>query len=547
MPLRRPLPLLLLSGLILLPVAVVTVAGFVLLKHERERLENQTSIAQTRLLEQVAADVHLGLQNVQDEMVSELENLPPETKNESLMALRSRHPLIRNVFRVTQSGTRILPPNGLNLDGESLRFLRRYESLFTGRTPWFEASDDRVNPVTQQADNTYQILKSFKGRSSVKGEAAPLPSTRNRVEWRPWQWEDKNGILLYTQYPDTLDVVGIELEMNALYARLDVLLRNLAKSGEPLLLVNREDDTLIASEEPFKDGSTLFVEVGPMLPFARLGMSLPNAQTTGVNGHFFFITASAVGILLILSVVGGTFGLMAWVHRSRREAMQKTSFVSNVSHEFKTPLTTLRLYSELLLEGRVKDEEKQIKYLKTLRNESERLARLVHNVLDFSRLEMNRNRFHPKPLELETLIGGVVDRLSERLLSAGINIRESGTDIEIFSDPDGSDQIVLNLLDNALKYATGASEIHVDARIEHNNVLIRICDDGPGIPLKERKHLFKPFHQVDDRITRESGGTGLGLHISRRLARQMGGDLVYEPCEKGACFLWSTPKTGAKI
>src|SRR5690606_32893263 len=126
----------------------------------------------------------------------------------------------------------------------------------------------------------------------------------------------------------------------------------------------------------------------------------------------------------------------------------------NVSHEFKTPLTTLRLYSELLLEGRVKDPDKQKQYLSTLRDESERLARLVHNVLDFSRLEMGRSRLHPQPLCLNDCLERVYDLLQERFTRAGIRVECPGQKVFGISDADAAEQILLNLMDNVIKYAS---------------------------------------------------------------------------------------------
>jgi len=527
----------LLSALILVPLAVVAVAGVILLRHEHDRLETTTGLAKQRWLGQVARELEQGLEQVRLTLEQELIQLAMGDIESGLEQIRDRNPLVRNTFWVNRNGERLLPPAGAHLDEEAERFLQRYDSLFAGRLPWFAAQpDDPYENLNRQVKGN-----SLQNWSNIRTQKVKSPSPVIRRHWKTWRWEESDELLLYVEHPLTREVVGLELERAALFSRLDVLLRELATTGEALVMRDRNDRVLIASEEPPDVPPDHSVDMGPLLGFARLEWH-PRFPTSSGNPRGFYLASIGIGALLLLSILGGTLGLNAWLRRSRREALQKTTFVSNVSHEFKTPLTTLRLYSELLLEGRVADPEKQNRYLRTLRDESERLARLVHNVLDFSRLEMGRNRLQPVPISLLHHLQAVQERLAERLEARGLRVTLPDEEVHILCDPDGLDQILLNLFDNALKYAQGATDLRIGVREGSGNVRIEFRDNGPGIPPPHRKRIFHAFHQVDDSLTRESGGSGLGLHISRRIARQMNGDLTLLSSSSGACFLLTFPK-----
>jgi two-component system, OmpR family, phosphate regulon sensor histidine kinase PhoR len=228
--------------------------------------------------------------------------------------------------------------------------------------------------------------------------------------------------------------------------------------------------------------------------------------------------------------------LLRQARRSELEAVQKTSFVANVSHEFKTPLTTIRLYSELLEQGRVRDPDQGNQYLRTIGRETERLTRLVNNALDFSRLEQGQKKFKLEKIELVTELSRLLETHAPRVAEAGLTLKRDLPDSEIHltTDRDALEQIVLNLVDNAVKYASAGEEVLVSAAAEsQGGARIRVADRGPGVPADQRERIFDKFHRVDDALTAEKSGAGLGLSIARQLARGMGGDITYNPREGG--------------
>ncbi len=534
----RQLPALLLTVFVILPVLALGVAGLNLLRHERERLEAIARDSTERLAEEVADDLRGGLAAARNEIQRELDRIGGPDFGPPLRELRERHPLVRQAFWVGGDGKRRLPPVGVNLDGETEDFTRRFDALFSGRVPWIAPVVDTAPPPP--AASRYQS-KSIAVREFLSDR--PAETSANRVfVWKPWTWEDRDTLLAYQHRPESGDIVGVEIEMAALYSRLNVLLMALARPGEPLLLMDRRDHVVLASEETPERPPRLMVEIGSHLPFARLGLH-GLAPPPGVwNGHLFHVAALAVGLALLGSIVAATLGLTSWLHRSREDAMRKTTFVSNVSHEFKTPLTTIRLYTELMLEGRVPDEAKRERYLRTMRDESDRLARLVHNVLDFSRLEMGRKTLVLENFDGREELDRALDSLQERCAAAGVRVSRPEIALPVRADRDAFGQIVLNLCDNAIKYAAAGGRLDIRAGAVDGTWRLAFADAGPGIPRKQRKRVFQPFHQVDERITRGNGGTGLGLHISARLAKEMGGKLELADSPVGACFVWTLPR-----
>jgi signal transduction histidine kinase len=229
---------------------------------------------------------------------------------------------------------------------------------------------------------------------------------------------------------------------------------------------------------------------------------------------------------------------------------RRAAFVSAVTHELRTPLTTFRLYTEMLEEGRVSGEERRRQYLVTLHAEAERLCHLVDNVLAYARLERGRPGGQLESVNLRDFLAQVADRLSDRAGQAGMHlvVRDAqcaGTSSprppdNVQADASAVEQILLNLVDNACKYAACAEDraIEIDAAIAPPWATIRVRDHGPGLSADERRVLFKPFHKSARRAAESAPGVGLGLSLSRRLARDMGGDLrLDESVTSGACFV----------
>jgi signal transduction histidine kinase len=227
---------------------------------------------------------------------------------------------------------------------------------------------------------------------------------------------------------------------------------------------------------------------------------------------------------------------------------RRADFVSAVTHELRTPLTTFRMYTEMLSEDMVTDPDKRKQYLRTLQLESIRLGHLVENVLSYARIERGREGGQRERLSLREVIDHFAERLEARALQANMQLvveLPADTDgLVVHADRGAIEQILYNLVDNATKYAATAQDlrIHIHAEARGRHVHLSVSDHGPGIPRDISRTLFAPFSKSAERAALSAPGVGLGLALSRRLARAMGGDLIHTPSPVGARFNLRLPR-----
>ena len=234
------------------------------------------------------------------------------------------------------------------------------------------------------------------------------------------------------------------------------------------------------------------------------------------------------------------------LHGVMRLSERRAAFVSAVTHELRTPLTTFRMYSEMLAEGMV-PPKKQQQYASTMKVQADRLSHLVENVLQFARLE----RGPSKIVEESMTIGGLLDRFRSRMeeratdsqMRLVIELDESTAQQSLLTQPAAIEQILFNLVDNACKYAHGASDnrIVVSAEQSGRRICFHVRDFGPGISDADRKRIFEPFQQSAIATENAISGVGLGLALCSRMARSMNGRLLDRRCEKGAWFELELP------
>jgi signal transduction histidine kinase len=205
------------------------------------------------------------------------------------------------------------------------------------------------------------------------------------------------------------------------------------------------------------------------------------------------------------------------------------------------------MYTEMLDEGMVQDPDKQRKYIKVLRRESDRLSHLVENVLAFSRLEQRKLNVIKESRPLEQFVDQILSRGVELARQKEIplhqNIPENLAAYMTQCDPDHVGQIVFNMIENAIKYGcpSPGSTIDLNLTIRRRKLLLSVRDHGPGVSPTFRRRLFKPFSKSDRDAADTSHGVGLGLALCRSLARQLRGDLRYVKVQTGACFELSLP------
>lgn len=224
---------------------------------------------------------------------------------------------------------------------------------------------------------------------------------------------------------------------------------------------------------------------------------------------------------------------------------QRKDFVANVSHELRTPLTTIKSYLEALDEGALHDRETATRFVAVARQEADRMTRLIHDLLQLSRLEVKQSRFHKKAIHIESILGDVADRFQFQCAQKNIAITTQFADMlpRVYVDQDKIEQVLDNLISNAIKYTPEEGAIAIVAeRKEDGTVEVSIADSGIGIPKQDLGRIFERFYRVDKARSRRLGGTGLGLSISQEIVQAHGGTIaIYSVYKKGTIVSFTLP------
>ncbi len=558
--------------LLLAPTLIISLAVLRMLSHEQERIDRLARETAADRARAVAESIQISVQAAQNDLAREMDRIPEDKLVETLTAWEETNPLIRNVF-VKKPGTGLVyPPKGRAATAEERRFVERYAALFSGRVPWKVAQSDAQQPAqppgsaqrnvsrrsasvnASRHSNTAEVRRGVLQQTrqaqtqslQMRLPNAAMASTREGG-WIPWFSENRLHILGWRRIPTSEGVYGIELEVMALLSRIITGFPSTAPENTLYAFLDGEGRILHQAGDAIVETDVkpdLGISLAPQLPHWQIAVFFMGDGPAGESGRAFFVlTALLLGIFIAAIAAGG--GLLTWqALRNMKDAMQKTTFVSNVSHELKTPLTSIRMYAELLSEDRVKDPEKKRRYLNVIVDESQRLTRLVNNVLDFSRLEQGRKKYHPEELDLAEILHDVTSAQALRLSEAAMALKMKLPDgpVPITADRDALEQVILNVLDNAMKYAAGGGETAIELTQSDDRCEMRIMDRGPGIPPEHRDAIFEKFHRVDDSLTARQPGSGLGLTIARRILRDHDGDLRYEPREGGgSVFVVSLP------
>jgi signal transduction histidine kinase len=301
----------------------------------------------------------------------------------------------------------------------------------------------------------------------------------------------------------------------------DVVDRALAapEGRSALVVVDASGRSVWASRPLESAAPVITVPFGEALPAWRVALYEPAglAPRDMVRRQAMSFMAA---FALLLALIGT--GLVATYRLQRREseiARLKSDFVANVSHDLKTPLSLIRMFAETLEMDRVPDEARRREYYAVLTRESERLSRLIDNVLDFSRIESGRQRYDIGHGPVEPVVHEVIESFRRPLHQQGfavdVSIAPDLPDVPL--DAEALKQALANLLDNAMKYSADRRKIRVAARREGGGVAVEVADEGIGIPISERERIFEKFYRVGRSETQGRRGSGVGLALVKHI------------------------------
>jgi len=282
----------------------------------------------------------------------------------------------------------------------------------------------------------------------------------------------------------------------------------------------------------------------------RLQVTLASAQELGARVERRRVLEMLMVGLSCVVVIAGMAVVIIAAELERRLSALKSDFVANVSHELKTPLSLVRMFGELLLSGRVASDDKRREYLQIIVNESERLTALIENVLDFAKFERGKSAFEFHEGDLGQAVARAAEVYRYRAEREGVEVEVSVAPklpITMF-DERALELLLMNLLDNALKYAKDGKRVLIEVRAAKSGLELRVIDKGPGIPATERRRIFDRFVRGSAGADKQVRGSGIGLALVKHIAESHGGKAwVESEVGEGSTFIVTLPVRSSQV
>jgi signal transduction histidine kinase len=331
-------------------------------------------------------------------------------------------------------------------------------------------------------------------------------------------------LLLWDSFPEKL--VALAAGPQYLESQWGSTWRNL---GVTAALLDADSHNVFQSVPPTSPRQAVRTSSDTRLPWTlRIASANPAADLAQLAGRRRFLLAG-LAIMGFVMLMGGYFTMRA-VSRELAVSRMQSDFVSAVSHEFRTPLTSMLHLTDSLDRGIVPDEDRRRQYYSALAHETMRLHRLVESLLNFGRMEAGAFEYRLEPVDLAALAGDVVDEFQKESASGGhrFELRAERGLPPLRVDREALSRALWNLLDNAVKYSPGRPAVWIELAREGKRIALRVRDQGPGIPVEEQKEIFNKFVRGSSAQASNVKGTGIGLAIVRHMIRAHGGEVRVE-------------------
>ncbi len=456
---------------------------------------------------------------------------PASLDGARLRALMRSSPDVDAVFVQREDGALEFPSRRQGLSSGEAALLLRVRRILLQRELWHAEPAELEAKGSSLGDRSYGFVQQSVAQSAST-------DVDGSFGWYSWYWETGLHLLFWVRDGDRR-IAALEISRERLIA--DIVTEVLAepwRDGELLLHDSRGRVLHRWGAELGADDAGLHQERALGAPLSGWRLAYRHRSLRGSGDSIFLLVAG-------LLVVGAALtGLSVYLYREslreQRDASQKVAFVSQVSHELRSPLTNIRMYAELMSEeepsGRAKD------HLRVIASEAQRLSRLIENVLCFARGQRKAHRLERRRHRLSESVERVLDQFAPLFDELGIRVcLEGDREQHAFFDRDAFEQILGNLLSNVEKYAADGGVLELRWKEKGETVSLVVADRGPGIPKAKREVVFLPFTRLSDSIREGASGTGIGLSLARDLARRQGGELRLVDSEQGARFELTLP------
>ncbi len=346
-------------------------------------------------------------------------------------------------------------------------------------------------------------------------------------------------VFVVHDYSSVVRIVGIVLDAR-MFIR-DIVSRKLVEAaGDEFVLavLAKQGREIVESTSPVQQGEVKQEKALWLFPDYTVGIRLKGTTIDEMIQSRFYRNVVFIIALDLVLLAGAVL-----IYRTTRREMElvrlKSDFVSNVSHELRTPLALIRMFAETLEMKRVKTEKKKFEYYRTILLETERLTRLVNNILNFSRMEADRRQYHFRLIDLNAVVKNVLDVYEYQLQKMGFSTEVQLTSALplINADDEALAEALHNMVDNAIKYSNEEKSLRVDTGMRGSEVFVEVRDRGIGIPAEYHDKIFEKFYRVSGGLVHTAKGSGLGLALVQHIVHAHGGTVEVESIPgKGSTF-----------
>jgi len=557
----RPFGTRLIVALILIvPLVLLAWLGHRSLTQDRIVAEHQsTELAQARLREAQTV-VHSFINELQQSAVTALSSLEIQgtISSDNISLIRqvvNADPFLEQVFILNAERRLLFPQDTVIHSNTERSFAESFMSVLNDENT-FRAKPPTERYIAPASKSRYRekvsSRLSFDRVSSIsKTVATAKQDTSGIMEtgWTTWDTGTATDIYLWHRTSNNI-LIGQKLSsaywLSQLIARLPSGVGEDQLKDASIRLIDKRQRIIYQwGDFALNDPSAEQTNISPIskdwltYPLDGWRLEYYTSRQAGTN------TKLPMFILLFVSLIAliGIGARMIWqeYRREMHNAEQRVSFVNQVSHELKTPLTNICIYADMLeaevTQGGQADEQRVKKFTNVVTSESQRLGRLINNVLNFSRAQQQKISVHKSPVSPDDVIKLTIDNFAPALAEKAIKI-ETELDAQrvVMLDSELLEQVLNNLISNIEKYAVDGGLAHIHSEFNDKQTIIHVRDAGRGIAPALREKIFEPFERGSDSLVEGVSGTGIGLSIARDLCRLHGGDLELIDSDKGACF-----------